>query len=363
VQRTQPEIIEALRKLSNPQDCILVPFIGAGASVALGLPDWKDLVKDYHTGVSCKLDFEQLCYEWSDRLPQIAFEIFKDTGSNISKYYSFMAAIKPKEQEYQPLHAALLKFYKKLITTNYDTAFEEANKDNSHWQSLNLMSFPGNLNPLDFQNNTIAHIHGHVKKNAFIFRSDEYEAGYNKTNEITDFIRSIIKKYSLLFIGFSFEDLIFKEKLAQVVKEEKERANIIFQVFEKDYRMNSIKDFFVIIPKKYKETDLLKTVALQTGVDPTFLDNYFDLSPDDKLILKAGKTFDEQFRKQEIKFIKEFKRINTNKERLAYFADLNIEPLEYNGDDRTEIRKLIWQIGQNETGFTDDTSTFPSTTT
>ncbi len=358
--RTQSEIIEALRKLSNPQDCALVPFIGAGASIALGLPDWKNLVKEYHTCVSCKLDFEKLCDDCSDQLPHIAYEIFKDTGSNISKYYGFMSAIKPKEQEYQPLHASLLKFYKKLITTNYDTAFEEANKDNSHWENVNLMFFPGNLNPIDFQNNTIAHIHGHVKKNAFIFRSDEYDTGYNKTNEVTDFIRAIIKKHSLLFIGFSFEDLTFKEKLAQVVKEEKERANIIFQVFEKDYRMTSIKDFFVIVPKKYRETDLLKAEVLKTGVDSTFLNNYFDLTTDDKLTLKIGKTFDQEFRKQEVKFIKEFKRINTNKERLAYFADLNIEILEYDGNDKTEIRKLIWEIGQKETGYTDDVSKFPS---
>jgi hypothetical protein len=357
--KTQQEIIEVLRKLSNPQDCTLVPFIGAGASKAMGLPLWKDLVKDYHSNVSCSVDFEKLCSDHSNDFPKIAFEIFKQTGSNISKYYGFMAAIKPKEQDYQPLHTALLKFYKKIITTNYDAAFEEANKDASLWKSMNLMFFPGNLNPLDFQDNTIAHIHGHVNKNAFIFRSDEYEAGYNKTNEVTDFIRSIIKKYSLLFIGFSFEDLIFKEKLAQVVKEEKERANVIFQVFEKDYRNTSIKDFFVIVPKKYKETDLLKTEALKTGVDQTFLTNYFDLTPDDKLTLKSGKTFDEEFRKQEENFIKEFKRINTNKDRLAYFTDLNMEILEYNNDDKTEIRRLILEIGQKETGIADNTTAFP----
>lgn len=360
MKKNQQEIIEILRKQSNPQDCTLIPFIGAGASKALGLPLWKDLVREYHTNVSCTSDFEKLCTDYSDDFPKIAFEIFKDTGANISKYRSFMSSIKPKEAAYKDLHATLLKFYQNLITTNYDTAFEEANKDNSHWQNINLMYFPGNLNPLDFQKNSIAHIHGHVNQNAFIFRSDEYETGYNKTSEITDFLRAIIKKYSLLFIGFSFEDLTFKEKLAQVVKEEKERANVIFQVFESDYRTTSVKDFFVILPKKYKERDLLNSEVLKTDVDKIFLKSYFDLGTDGILTLKPGKTFDKEFMKQKTEFIDEFKRINTNKERLEYFKDLNIEPLEYDGSDKTEIRKLIWQIGQKETGYSDDASTFPS---
>jgi hypothetical protein len=358
--KSRKEIIEELRSRSNPQDCTLVPFIGAGASKALGLPLWKDLVKEYHSCVSCSIDFEKLCSDYSDDFPKIASEIFKATGSNISKYRNYMSSIKPKEAAYKDIHAILLRFYQKLITTNYDTAFEEANKDNSHWKNLNLMYFPGNLNPVDFQRNTIAHIHGHVNNNAFIFRSDEYETGYTKTSEITDFIRSVIRKYSLLFIGFSFEDLIFKEKLALVVKEEKERANIVFQVFQNDYRTTCVKDFFVIIPKKYKETDLLQSEALKTGVDQVFLKNYFDLDADGKLALKSGKTFDKEFMKQKIEFINEFKRINTNKDRLDYFKSLKIETLEYDGSDKTEIRKLIWEIGQKETGYTDDTNQFPS---
>lgn len=359
--KSQKEIIEELRSRSNPQDCTLVPFIGAGASKALGLPLWKDLVKEYHSCVSCSIDFEKLCSDYSDDFPKIASEIFKATGSNISKYQAFMSSIKPTEASFVDLHTTLLRFYKKLITTNYDTAFEEADKDNSqHWNNnINLMYFPGNLNPLDFQKNSIAHIHGHVNQNAFIFREEEYDAGYNKTSEVIDFIRAIIKKYSLLFIGFSFEDLIFKEKLALVVKEEKERANIVFQVFNNDYRSTCVKNFFVIIPKKYKETDLLQSEAIKTGVDQVFLKNYFDLDVDGKLLLKSGKTFDKEFMKQKIEFINEFKRINTNKDRLDYFKSLNIETLEYDGSDKTEIRKLIWEIGQKETGYTDDTNKFP----
>jgi Cdc6-like AAA superfamily ATPase len=201
-----PEIPYELQKAIK-DDCLVV-FAGSGTSIRLGLPNWKDLVleildklKQHYPNYQ---PFEDLVK--NDILSPLAIlDYFEDHKDLIFEVLSDKLEI-PELDEY-PLHARILQLTKKVITTNYDRAFESANP------RLNIIHNDGlyELAKILDRKQFLFKIHGDIHKldNCTLFTND-YKKLYTEGAFLLGLKMLFIQK-TILFVGFSLNDLYVKE--------------------------------------------------------------------------------------------------------------------------------------------------------
>lgn len=96
----------------------------------------------------------------------------------------------------------------RIVTTNFDLLFESCNNSLKYWSPPRL---PDPLRHEEFEG--IIHFHGCVNKNytgpdgdGFVLSSSEFGQAYLSVGWATKFIRSILEKYSVVFIGYAADD-------------------------------------------------------------------------------------------------------------------------------------------------------------
>ena len=96
----------------------------------------------------------------------------------------------------------------RLVTTNFDLLFEACNRSLQCWRPPRL---PDPLQDEEFEG--IIHLHGHVNEvysgadgDGFILSSSEFGRAYLADGWATQFIRSILDKYFVVFVGYAADD-------------------------------------------------------------------------------------------------------------------------------------------------------------
>ncbi|UTI43738.1 SIR2 family protein [Niallia sp. RD1] len=196
----------------------VVPFLGSGVSIPLGLPNWTGLISKMETGLPNPDDVEQ----FKDYLK--VGDIFNalDILQNESLTYRTEEQIKTFIRDYINKHfrKELGKEYHNIndilnlnsdfyITTNYD---------NSLSQYKSKFSFPFILDDIKVmqelfseKNQRIIHLHGNVeKKESMVVTEKDYERLYNDDKN-KSILSGIMSQKSFLFIGFSFTDKYFMD--------------------------------------------------------------------------------------------------------------------------------------------------------
>jgi NAD-dependent SIR2 family protein deacetylase len=203
------------------KDESVVPFIGAGVSVAGGFPTWKDhLRKQGKTaGIAAavieahlaKGEFETIIETIeASRGPDVFAQEIRDAFSKTGK----LEAITLRITEL---------FRDTLITTNYDHLLEQA-FDTGPNDEVQVISSTGAMDPRDPAKIAIIKLHGDVQIPArCILGKKQYDAAYGET--VLDLTRPIPKllQYhyttsNLLFIGCSLNN----DRTIQVFKAAKE---------------------------------------------------------------------------------------------------------------------------------------------
>ncbi|GIN98083.1 hypothetical protein J6TS1_39530 [Siminovitchia terrae] len=194
----------------------IVPFLGSGVSIPLGLPNWTDLISKMIEGLTNPSDTEQfeeyikegdifnaidilqkesLTYRTEDQIKSFIRDyINKNFRENLEKEYHNINDILELNSD----------FY---VTTNYDSAL-------SHYK--NKFSYPFVLNDLKIlqelyseKDQRIIHLHGIVdKKDSMVVTEADYERLYNDEKN-KSILSGIMASKSFLFIGFSFTDRYF----------------------------------------------------------------------------------------------------------------------------------------------------------
>ncbi|QWI73168.1 SIR2 family protein (plasmid) [Bacillus mycoides] len=213
----QEEYMDNYTLLSEKIDK-LVPFLGSGVSIPLGLPDWKGLIWGMKEKLSAKNDqdyFENLIHR-GDFLGSLEmmlnYSTTLNTGDRIKAYISekinadFKSNVDESQHNIRDIMNLTSDF---VLTTNYDNALSVYRQEYSTPSTIKDIE---ELQELFGKNQKkVIHFHGMVdKRSTMIVTRDDYEElyAYQKTK---DLLNGIMAGKSLIFIGFSFQDEYFND--------------------------------------------------------------------------------------------------------------------------------------------------------
>ncbi|NEU08619.1 SIR2 family protein [Flavihumibacter sp. R14] len=202
------DTLNSIRTAYN--DKKLIPFIGSGFSIPLGLPNWNDLIAKtaIELGYEPELftlhgnNFQLLEYvkqfhesEWENLLHDIKRD-FDSSEVNAKRESSIT-------------HIALSKLdkIKTIYTTNYDLQIENSLKQ--HARSVTVLSSLKDFirSPVHDIDCEVIKFHGTLKQGeTLILTETEYLKRMNLEEPVDLRLRSDILSNSFLFIGYSFND-------------------------------------------------------------------------------------------------------------------------------------------------------------
>lgn len=211
--------VPELREIIDPPDEIiqaglngdLVLFVGAGASILMGLPSWAGLAYEAFSelrenGFLNYSQLEQLKTLDPKKQLSIAYLIAKENGYrlDLTKYLT-------GKSEGDSIYKAINDIGCLCITTNYDELLSPrflVNKDGSTTAArvvriserekfyAKLLNEPG----------TVIHLHGAISKpETMIITTKEYLEHYDHEN-VQVFLGELFEKKTVLFLGYGLEE-------------------------------------------------------------------------------------------------------------------------------------------------------------
>ena len=174
----------------------LVLFVGAGASVASGMPTWSEAIKVVSSrlnGIESALD--------NTLIPQ---HYYNARGKK--EYTNLMRSIFHYDDylKTNAIHDCILRFKTDtIITTNYDTLIEQAAEDNN--EVIEVICKDSDL-PYRTGRKELIKMHGDFQNDNFVLKEDDYLSYSRNFRLIENYIKSIIGTKVVLFIGYSFND-------------------------------------------------------------------------------------------------------------------------------------------------------------
>ena len=193
----------------------LVVFVGAGVSKNSGLPEWKELIKDY-------ADYKGIDKFTSKQFLTIPEEVFERYGS--LKYYEI--AEKRFSGKYFPnsIHRILDEMdLTYIITTNYDTLIEDQIKN------LQIVSKDEDL-PYTNSNRMLIKMHGDFKNKNIVLKKSDYDNYEKNFPLISTLIKGLFTTNTVLFIGYSYNDTNVQQIMnwiKDILKEETRKAFLV----------------------------------------------------------------------------------------------------------------------------------------
>ncbi|MFV8375876.1 SIR2 family protein [Flavobacterium sp. GSP11] len=283
-----PKIEDAIKKNN------LVFFVGAGCSIPLGFPSWKNLIK----GILSDLD---------NKYGEISSTNFKYITNKINNNTDLFYALseiennslhgttyKTKSKEFvnnqidsisknlpkeSSVHKLLWEISEKIITTNYDKALEEYKPETI---SANIFDNTNAFQGLKSQSNEaqfLYKIHGDYENpNSIILFESDYKDIYKTDNHNNDTLATYFKDKTLLFIGFSLTDPFVKDlftKIKTIYNGFTINEHFIFTTTNEDFTEYDvttiqIKDWKDSLLEYLKELEKMKLSSKKTNISLSF---------------------------------------------------------------------------------------------
>jgi hypothetical protein len=200
------EIPPGLRKAIESNDLII--FAGAGVSLSLGVPNWKDLVIRIIEGLEANslLPFKELLINNVLNPLDVLNFLEKDYKNSIFELLDDSVGSLRDEPK---VHKKLIKLSSKVITTNYDIGFDEAWKQEFNGYANNIVEKDQNYNlsKLYSKENFIFKIHGSISDpGSCVLFENQYRELYKDENAFLLELKFLFLRNTILFVGFSLED-------------------------------------------------------------------------------------------------------------------------------------------------------------
>lgn len=202
----------------------MVTFIGAGISAPTGLKKWDDFLEELANKVELKKEDINTLNKYDK-----ASKIYNTFANETEFIKEFKQLLMPFTNSCSVTSLYLSLFVNHHVTTNYDEILE-----NSYFFFTDLPDYNGQkVNPtksflpeLPMKSPLphIVYLHKGKDFKPLIFTKESYQEFYIKQNTIEDFIKFIYEKYTIIFLGFSFEDEYIWRKIEKIAQENKLRA-------------------------------------------------------------------------------------------------------------------------------------------
>ncbi|WP_321421720.1 SIR2 family protein [uncultured Methanobacterium sp.] len=284
---------EVLKKTYDENKKNVAVFVGAGGSNILGINMWDEVLenmrKKFQPDIN-EIDFKEKikCLGYA----KTASEIYHSTSH--SEYISFMREeFRHKRAYHYSIHIKILSIFNVIVTTNYDNTFEEALNDLEYYLKRCRCNNPlkWEINKLEKFNHDmheksrpphLVYLHCNLENDEFIFIEEEYKKHYptyfeeDGPSKLESFLEYLLGTFSIIFIGFSFNDDIFtkfyKDTINNlIIKKEENIAS------EKNYE--EIPPSFVFYKLKYplEEDPDMKRLKDDLKLKVITIDNYLEI--------------------------------------------------------------------------------------
>lgn len=314
-------------------------FVGAGASKFLGIKTWKEIIKDMNDVLGPIPDYKESIRNRG--YPKTASAIY-NVKEDEDLYKSFLKdQFKPKSGSHYSLHTKLLTTFSTILTTNFDTSFEKAFDDLNNFLGINgyepkikiIQKLPYFDLNIDQKNTTLIYLHGNNADEIYIFKQNEYEfyypSKYGKSHlsDLEDFLKKIIEKFTLVFIGFSFTDEAFLYFFKKVLKDFEYRKMKHRRLHGKKYTCELPLNFGIFRKDSLKTTVSKKWIAEKFNNEDSW--KSFFVNPDEeelKFKPEIKETMESLELDSEIEEIVDdlFETCINNKSKMDDFTDLNL---------------------------------------
>lgn len=193
------QIIEAINSKK------LVVFVGAGASMGkpTRLPDFEELAKLIAEGTGLDKKQNESCEAFLGRLKCQEINVNEKAAEILNQ-----SKLRPNK-----LHKYIIQLFScvediKIVTTNYDDMFE---KTIGKRALKNVKIFNAPALPLGNDVRGIVHIHGNVNDSSYMVVTDEdFGKAYLSESYVSRFLVKLFESYTVLFIGYSYDDVIVR---------------------------------------------------------------------------------------------------------------------------------------------------------
>ena len=247
----------------------LVVFVGAGVSANSGVPNWEQLIKQLKNDLPESMDNEQ------DYL-KVA-ELYRTVSASEDDYLkSISKHLRCNETHFNPIHKAILRLNPShIITTNFDNLLEEACADSKvHYSVIRT----DKQVPQAMYSRYLIKMHGDFESGKIVLTETDY---YNYASEfplIDVLVKSLFASKTVLFVGFSFNDLNLKVIL-----------NKVQSVLGKDAKP-------IYLLEDFEREPLLIKYLKKKGVNPFWLpqeivDKFGDDAPEELIINKGREVY------------------------------------------------------------------------
>jgi len=221
-----------------------VAFIGAGMSIPLDIPGWKDLMERLLDKCSTRFKnkYKKKLGLGPKAYPELADDIFKSLKrrQKAAEFYDeIRQMMDPQVISHTQTHEKIVATTNIQLTTNFDSAIDQTYK---HFRDLgdriadeklkispNVFSIYNNEieRPPDSSKGNIYYLHADMQSDFYILRKCDYNRYYpnvskkkaGSQNCIIHCLRTFYQFNNIVFIGFSFDDNYVKECFYAIAKQ------------------------------------------------------------------------------------------------------------------------------------------------
>lgn len=185
------------------QDDKLVVFAGAGVSMGIpaNLPSFENLAREIATDIF--------------KVPSNQFDVFLGQleYKSIPVHARAKMIIENPESSPTPLHESIIRLFRthqniRVVTTNFDLLFENA-AEKVYGYRPEVYDAPAL--PVGYDFNGIVHVHGSINKEQNMVLTDaDFGRAYLTEGWARRFLINVFTNYTVLFIGYSYNDVVMK---------------------------------------------------------------------------------------------------------------------------------------------------------
>ncbi len=202
--------------INAANESTLVVFAGAGVSMGepTCLPNFEKLTEYIAEGTLFKKETNESCEAFLGRLKSNNINVNKIAAERLSEL----------ELKHNCSHEYIIDLFPdiskvKIVTTNYDYMFEKVFEERGI-QSVKSYSSPAL--PLGNDIKGIIHIHGEVMEPEYMVLTDEdFGIAYLSEGYVSRFLVKLFEKYTVLFVGYSYNDMIVRYLTRAMTKSRK----------------------------------------------------------------------------------------------------------------------------------------------